>query len=61
MAESKNDRRERIAEAVFVMLAGHPTLPWSVKQCAQKAREWADEFLRDAPKQPTSRRAKETP
>lgn len=58
MAESPADRRERIAEALYVMMVGHCAtgdMLWSADLCAQKAREWAATFVAGSPEhqQPT--------
>lgn len=55
MAESPADRRERIAEALYVMMVGHCAtgdMTWSADLCAEQARVWADAFVAGAPEQP---------
>lgn len=55
MAESPADRRERIAEALFVMLMGHcaaGNMLWSADLCAEQSRVWADAFVAGATEQP---------
>ena len=55
MAESPDARRERIAEALYVMMVGHCAtgdMTWSADLCAEQARVWADAFVAGAPEQP---------
>lgn len=55
MAESPADRRERIAEALYVMMVGHCAtgdMHWSADLWAEQARVWADTFVAGAPEQP---------